>query len=104
MIYLSDSCNEEETYTRNTANKTGLHKQQRRFSELLRWISQEGSDFVYIETFADVKDVFTLLDIVESSQNPILTTILIRETEPNLVTISLSSVKVDVPCLLFCMF
>ena len=79
-------------------------EQQQRFSELLQWISQEGEEFVHIESFSDVKDVFTLLDVVVKSQNPVLTTILIRENEPSLVNVSLSSVKVNVQCSLFCMF
>ena len=79
-------------------------EQQQRFSELLHWISQEGEEFVYIDSFSDLKDVFTLLDVVGKSPNPVLTTILIRENEPSLVNVSLSSVKVDVQCSLFCMF
>ena len=79
-------------------------QQQRRFSELLHWISKEGEEFVHIESFSDLKDVFTLLDVVGKSPNPVLTTILIRENEPGLVNVSLSSVKVGVQCSLFCMF
>ena len=79
-------------------------EQQQRFSELLQWISQEGEEFVHIESFSDVEDVFTLLDVVVKSQNPVLTTILFRENEPTLVNVSLSSVKVNVQCSLFCMF
>ena len=79
-------------------------EQQQRFFELLKWISQEGEEFVHIESFSDLKDVFTLLDVVGKSPNPVLTTILIRENEPSLVNVSLSSVKVNVQCSLFCMF
>ena len=128
MISLSDSGTVVESCLKYAANKTTItmndedekqqqkqqqqqrqqqqkeQEQQQRFSELLHWISQEGEEFVHIDSFSDLKDVFTLLDVVGKSPNPVLTTILIRENEPSLVNVSLSSVKVDVQCSLFCMF
>ena len=134
MISLSDSGTVVESCLKNVTNKTIIHEedekqqpkqhrhqhqhqqeqqqqqqqteqgQQQRFSELLQWISQEGEEFVHIESFSDLKDVFTLLDVVGKFPSPVLTTILIRENEPSLVNVSLSSVKVDVQCSLFCMF
>ena len=130
MISLSDSGTVVESCLKHVPSKTTIHEedekqqlkqhrhrhqqeqqqqqteqgQQQRFSELLQWISQEGEEFVHIESFSDLKDVFTLLDVVGKSPNPVLTTILIRENEPSLVNVSLSSVKVDVQCSLFCMF
>ena len=127
MISLSDSGTVVESCLKYAASKTTIHEQDEkqqqkqqqqqqqrqqqqqqqielRFYELLHWISQEGEEFVHIESFSDLKDVFTLLDVVGKSQNPVLTTILIRENEPGLVNVSLSSVKVDVQCSLFCMF
>lgn len=129
MISLSDSGTVVESCLKYAANKTTItmndedekqqqkqhqhhqqqkqqqqQQQQQRFSELLHWISQEGEEFVHIDSFSDLKDVFTLLDVVGKSPNPVLTTILIRENEPSLVNVSLSSVKVDVQCSLFCMF
>lgn len=114
MISLSDSCDEEETCIQNAANKTEVHiqeqqqheqqKQQERFAELLRWIFQEGKEFVHIETYVNLREVFALVDVIARSRNPVLITVLIRDNEPNLITVSLSSVKVDVQCLLFCMF
>ena len=107
MIYLSDSCNEEETPIQNASKKnTEVRNQQRqqRFWELLQWITREGKEFVHTETYLDLKEVFTLLDVIASSRNPLLITILIRETEPNLITVSISSVNVELESLLFCMF
>ena len=126
MISLSDSGTEEESCLKYVVSKTPIHKEdeqqqqkqqqqqqqqqqkqqerEERFTELLHWVSQEGEEYVHIESFSDLKDVFTLLDVVGGSQNPVLTTILIRENEPSLVNVSLSSVKVDVQCALFCMF
>lgn len=124
MISPGDSGTEEESCLKKVA-QTPIHEddekqqqkqhqqqqqqqqkqeQQQRFTELLHWITQEGEEFVHIESFSDLKDVFSLLDVVVGSQNPVLTTILIRENEPSLVNVSLSSVKVDVQCALFCMF
>ena len=133
MISLSDSGTVVESCLKHVTSKTTIHEedekqhpkqhrhqhqqeqqqqqqqqteqgQKQRFSELLQWISQEGEEFVHIESFSDLKDVFTLLDVVGKSPNPVLTTILIRENEPSLVNVSLSNVKVDVQCSLFCMF
>lgn len=112
MIYLSDSCEDEESRNmENIPDKVNSPQRQRQdqqhqqqLCELLRWISQEGEEFVHIDTFTNAKDVFTLLDAIAASQKPVLTTILIRETEPNLITMSLSGVKVDMQCLMFCMF
>lgn len=113
MISLNDNFNEEALSSKSAAKKTEVHREQQEakeqeeqkiFSELLQWISQEGKEFVHVETFKDLKDVFALVDAIARSRKPLLTTILIRETERNLVTVSLSSVKVDVHCLLFCMF
>jgi len=114
MISLSDSCDGEETCIQNAANKTEVHiqeqqqheqqKQQERFAELLRWIFQEGKEFVHIETYVNLREVFALVDVIARSRNPVLITVLIRDNEPNLITVSLSSVKVDVQCMLFCMF
>lgn len=112
MIYLSDSCEDEESrHMENIPDKVNSPQRQRQdqqhqqqLCELLRWISQEGEEFVHIDTFTNAKDVFTLLDAIAASQKPVLTTILIRETEPNLITMSLSGVKVDMQCLMFCMF
>ena len=129
MISLSDSCTEEGSCKENVFSKRGtqqecqkqqkqqqeeeeeqkqLQQQQQQqhehFTKLLQWISQEGEEFVHIESFSDLREVFNLLDIIGTCQNPVLTTILISESEPNLVTVSLSSVKVGVQCLLFCMF
>lgn len=117
MISPGDSGTEEESCLKKVA-QTPIHEddekqqqkqhkqqqQQQRFTELLHWITQEGEEFVHIESFSDLKDVFSLLDVVVGSQNPVLTTISIRENEPSLVNVSLSSVKVDVQCALFCMF
>lgn len=115
MISLSDSCTEDESCKQNAPSKRNTHcnqkqeqqqqqQQQKHFTELLRWISQEGEEFVHLETLTDLKDVFVLLDIIGKSQNPVLMTILIGENEPNLVTVSLSNVRVSVQCSLFCMF
>ena len=121
MITLSDSGTVVESCLKYAANKTTIaihdedekqqqqqqkeqEQQQQRFYELLHWISQEGEEFVHIESFSDLKDVFTLLDVVGKFPNPVLTTILIRENEPSHVNVSLSSVKVGVQCSLFCMF
>lgn len=122
MISLNDSGTVVESCLKYVTSTTSIHEedekqqqkqylhqhqeqqQQHRFSELLQWISQEGEEFVHIESFSDLKDVFTLLDVVGKSPNPVLMTILIRENEPSLVNVSLSSVKVDVQCSLFCMF
>ncbi|KAL9959381.1 hypothetical protein ACROYT_G032703, partial [Oculina patagonica] len=115
MISLSDSCTEEESCIKSVVSKRGTHKecekqqqqqqqQHDNFTELLEWISQEGEEFVHIESFSNLRDVFNLLDVIGCCPKPLLMTILIRENEPNIVTVSLSSVKVGVQCLLFCMF
>lgn len=99
-----------EPSSENTANKTEFQNQQHRqqqqqfFIQLLRWITLEGDEFVHIETFSDLEDVFLLLDIIAKLRNPLLTTVLISEPDPHLITVSTSSVHVDVECLLFCMF
>lgn len=74
------------------------------FSELLHWICKEGEDFVLIETIPDLNKVFTLLNVISRSRKPVLTTLLIPDAESNMVSVSLSSVVVDLQCLLFCMF
>lgn len=103
----------ELTYLReaspeNSTNKTEIqnqrHRQQQFFIQLLRWITLEGDEFVHIETFSDLEDVFLLLDVIAKLRNPLLTTVLISEPDPHLITVSTSSVHVDVECLLFCMF
>lgn len=104
LTYLREASSE------NTANKTEFQNQQHRqqqqqlFIQLLRWITLEGDEFVHIETFSDLEDVFLLLDIIAKLRNPLLTTVLISEPDPHLITVSTSSVHVDVECLLFCMF
>ncbi|XP_073228630.1 uncharacterized protein [Porites lutea] len=104
LTYLRDASSE------NTRNKTEFQNQQYRqqqqqfFIQLLRWITLEGDEFVHIETFSDLEDVFLLLDIIAKLRNPLLTTVLISEPDPHLITVSTSSVHVDVDCLLFCMF
>lgn len=103
LTYLRDASSE------NTRNKTEFQNQQYRqqqqfFIQLLRWITLEGDEFVHIETFSDLEDVFLLLDIIAKLRNPLLTTELISEPDPHLITVSTSSVHVDVDCLLFCMF
>ena len=104
LTYLRDASSE------NTRNKTEFQNQQYRqqqqqfFIQLLRWITLEGDEFVHIETFSDLEDVFLLLDIIAKLRNPLLTTVLISEPDPHLITVSTSSVHVDVECLLFCMF
>ena len=104
LTYLREASSE------NTANKTEFQNQQHRqqqqqfFKQLLRWITLEGDEFVHIETFSDLEDVFLLLDIIAKLRNPLLTTVLISEPDPHLITVSTSSVHVDVECLLFCMF
>lgn len=103
----------ELTYLReaspeNSTNKTEIqnqrHRQQQFFIQLLRWITLEGDEFVHIETFSDLEDVFLLLDVIAKLRNPLLTTVLISEPDPHLITVSTSSVHVDVECLVFCMF
>lgn len=74
------------------------------FSELLRWISEEGNDYVCVETVPDLNTVFNLFKVISRSRQPVLTTLLISDAEPNLVSVCLSSVVVDLQCLLFCMF
>ena len=74
------------------------------FSELLHWICKEGEDFVLIETIPDLNKVFTLLNVISRSRKPVLTTLLMPDAESNMVSVSLSSVVVDLQCLLFCMF
>lgn len=104
LTYLREASSE------NTANKTEFQNQQHQqqqqqfFIQLLRWITLEGDEFVHIETFSDLEDVFLLLDIIAKLRNPLLTTVLISEPDPHLITVSTSSVHVDVECLLFCMF
>ena len=104
LTYLRDASSE------NTRNKTEFQNQQYRqqqqqfFIQLLRWITLEGDEFVHIETFSDLEDVFLLLDVIAKLRNPLLTTVLISEPDPHLITVSTSSVHVDVDCLLFCMF
>ncbi|CAH3151043.1 unnamed protein product [Porites lobata] len=104
LTYLREASSE------NTTNKNEFQKQQHRqqqqqfFIQLLRWITLEGDEFVHIETFSDLEDVFLLLDIIAKLRNPLLTTVLISEPDPHLITVSTSSVHVDVECLLFCMF
>ena len=104
LTYLREASSE------NTANKTEFQNQQHRqqqqqfFIQLLRWITLEGDEFVHIETFSDLEDVFLLLDIIAKLRNPLLTTVLISEPDPHLITVSTSNAHVDVECLLFCMF
>ena len=105
LTYLREASSE------NTKNKTKFQNQQHRrqqqqqfFIQLLRWITLEGDEFVHIETFSDLEDVFLLLDVIAKLRNPLLTTVLISEPDPQLITVSTSSVHVDVECLLFCMF
>lgn len=110
MIYLSDNFAEEESSKEIAPNQKDekqqkqLQQKLKHFSELLQWISLEGDEFVHIETLPDFNDVFILLDVIGRSQNPVLINILIRDNEPNTITVSLSNVTVSLQSLLFCMF
>lgn len=72
LTYLRDASSE------NTRNKTEFQNQQYRqqqqqfFIQLLRWITLEGDEFVHIETFSDLEDVFIIghhCKITKSSLN-----------------------------------
>lgn len=92
-----------EKLSRSEVDGKGI-QDHKYFSELLHWICKEGEDFVLIETIPDLNKVFTLLNVISRSRKPVLTTLLIPDAESNMVSVSLSSVVVDLQCLLFCMF
>ena len=110
MIYLKDSCTAEDSSKEIILNPKDPKQQKQlqqgltHFMELLQWISQEGDEFVYIESLRDSNDVFILLDAIGRCQNPVLINILICDNEPNKITVSLSNVTVSLQSLLFCMF
>ena len=104
LTYLRDASSENTTNKTEFQNQQHRQQQQQFFIQLLRWITLEGDEFVHIETFSDLEDVFLLLDVIAKLRNPLLTTVLISEPDPHLITVSTSSVHVDVECLLFCMF
>ena len=73
MISRHDNFNEEELSSKSASEKTEIHREQqeakeqeeqKNFSELLQWISQEGKDFVHVETFKYLKDVFALIGML----------------------------------------
>ncbi|CAH3028639.1 unnamed protein product, partial [Porites evermanni] len=104
LTYLREASSENTTNKTEFQNQQHRRQQQQFFIQLLRWITLEGDEFVHIETFSDLEDVFLLLDVIAKLRNPLLTTVLISEPDPHLITVSTSSVHVDVECLLFCMF
>lgn len=110
MIYLKDSCTAEDSSKEIILNQKDPKQQKQlqqgltHFMELLQWISQEGDEFVYIESLRDSNDVFILLDAIGKCRNPVLINILICDNEPNKITVSLSNVTVSLQSLLFCMF
>ena len=101
MVFLTDEITEEE----QDENYATAADDYSKFAELLEWISGEGGEFVYVETFSNIKEVLMLVDVIGRWKKPIVTTILVRDNAHcNCVTVSLSSAQVDVQCLLFCMF
>ena len=93
-----------EKFSRSEVDRKSIQDHGKYFSELLHWICKEGEDFVFIETIPNLNRVFTSLNVILRSREPVLTTLLIRDADPSIVCVCLSSVAVDLQCLLICMF
>ena len=77
-------------------------QRQKHFKDIILWVTGAGQDSVYIETYSDISDLVLLVDVIRTINSPVLITLSARRCGP--LTISLSSVALDMQCLLFCMF
>ena len=77
-------------------------QRQKEFEDIILWLTGAGDDCVYIETLCDIYETEMLICVIRLINKPILITLSTKAKGQ--LTVSLSSVSLDMQFLVFCMF